>query len=44
MQQYKHLSVAEWREPDKNNELTAITIGIVYGKDRDLFKDFALLR
>lgn len=32
-----------WREPDRNNEITAIAYGIIYGENRKLFQDLSLI-
>lgn len=38
------IEISEWREPDRNNELTAIATGPIRGDQRRLFRNFQLLR
>lgn len=40
----KSLHCFIWREPDLNNEITAIASPIVYGEERKLFSNFPLLK
>ena len=41
----QNLKTTIWREPDLNNEITAVAIGPVVSKeDRKLFKKFQLMK
>lgn len=37
-------AIKEWREPDRNNELTAICTGIIRGDDRKAFRNLQLFK
>lgn len=34
----------EFREPDINNEVTAVAVGPIFGKEREYFKRYQLLK
>lgn len=38
------IEIAEWREPDLNNSLTAIATGLISEDQRHPFRNFQLLR
>lgn len=38
------IQIVEWREPDRNNELTAFACAPVSGDDRKHFRNFQLMR
>lgn len=40
----KGFNAIEWREPDMNNELTAIATEAIYGDDRRHFKNLQLMK
>lgn len=38
------IKIAEWREPDRNNELTAFATEPIYGELRHHFRNFQLIK
>jgi hypothetical protein len=45
MEEFKDngFSIFPFREPDRNNELTAFAVGYVYGSQREAFKKYQLM-